>query len=280
MRTASEVEAAAGNPRVRPDLRAFMLAEIIILAPTGAAMFFATTFARSIWPWELTPFNARFIGGFYLAAAIAAAIVFVVGRWAPARVLTALAFIFTGLVLVVSIIHVGRFDFARPLTWLWFLLYALIPIYTGYALWVHRRFRADGEPLSGTLRLGLVIPGILLGAYGVGLLIAPVALAQFWPWPVDAFHGRLYAAVPMVPALTALLLVRRAPPGDLAGMGATLVVASAWIVLGFLMTAALTDSVPWGAVGTWVWLGGFVYIAVVGLTMIAESRRARPARAP
>lgn len=273
----AEVDQGELNPRVRSDLRLFMLVEIFILAPTGTALFFATEFAQSIWPWELTPFNARFIGGFYLAAALAAALVLILGRWAPARILTTLAFLFTGLVLLVSIGHVDRFDFGRPLTWLWFMLYGLIPAYTGYALWVHRRFRADGYPVPRALRLALIVPGAVMGAYGIGLLIAPVVLTAFWPWPVDPFHGRLYAAIPLVPALTALLLGRRAAPADLAGMGATLIAASVWILLGLLVTDASTDSVPWGTVGTLVWVGGFVYIAVVGLAMVSVSRRARTA---
>lgn len=261
------------NPRIRLDLRVFMLIEIGILAPTGAGMFFAVERTQSVWPWELTPFNSRFIGGFYLAAALAAAIILVHGRWAPARVLTSLAFAFTGLVLLVSIIHADRFFFDKPLAWVWFALYGLLPFYTGYALWTHRRLRAATMQASRWLLVVVAISGVLMGAYGLGLLVAPVTLTGFWPWPVDAFHGRLYAAVPMTPAIAAILLIKRCTRADLVGTGVTLLAASAWIVLGVVVTDASTDSVDWGSAETWIWVGAFAYVALLGLAMIAVSRR-------
>lgn len=261
------------NPRIRLDLRVFMLIEIGILAPTGAGMFFAIERTQEVWPWELTPFNSRFIGGFYLAAALAAAIVLVHGRWAPARVLTALAFVFTGLVLIVSILHADRFDSDRPLTWVWFALYGLLPFYTGYALWTHRRLRAEGGRAPRWLLAAMAILAVLMGGYGLGLLVAPVTLTGFWPWPVDAFHGRLYAAVPLTPAIAAFLLFRHAPPADLFGTGVTLFAASAWIILGVVATDASTDSVDWGSAGPWIWLVAFAYVALLGAAMVAASRR-------
>ncbi|MGZ8566381.1 MAG: hypothetical protein ACXWXS_04955 [Actinomycetota bacterium] len=261
------------NPRIRLDLRVFMLIEIGILAPTGTAMFFAIERTQSVWPWELTPFNSRFIGGFYLAAAIAAAIVLVHGRWAPARVLTTLAFVFTGLVLIVSIVHADRFLSDRPLTWVWFTLYGLLPLYTGYALWTHRGLRAAGGMAPRWLLAAMVVPAALMGAYGLGLLVAPVTLTGFWPWPVDAFHGRLYAAVPLTPAIAALMLLRHAPAADLFGTGVTLFAASVWIVLGVVVTDASTDSVDWASAKPWIWVGAFAYVALLGAAMVAASRR-------
>ena len=250
-----------------------MLVEIGILVPTGLGMFFAVERTQAVWPWELTPFNSRFIGGFYLASAIAAAMVLAQGRWAPARVLTSLAFAFTAIVLVVSIVHANRFDFDRPLTSAWFALYILLPLYTGYALWAHRRLRATGGPAPRWFAIVMVVSGVLMGAYGIGLLIAPVTLTEFWPWPVDAFHGRLYAAVPMAPALAALLLLRHAPQADLVGTGVTLLAASAWIILGLVVTDASTDSVDWGSLETWIWVGAFVFVAFLGVAMVAAARR-------
>jgi hypothetical protein len=260
------------NPRIRVDLRVFMLIEIGILAPTGAGMFFAVDRTQTVWPWELTPFNSRFIGGFYLAATLAAAIVLIHDRWAPARVLTALAFMFTGLVLLVSIIHADRFFSDRPLTWAWFALYTLLPLYTGYALWTHRHLRTAGEPAPVWLRVAMGISAALAGAYGLGLLVAPVTLTKFWPWPVDAFHGRLYAAVPMALALAALLLIKHSTRADLFGTGATLFAAGAWIILGVVLTDASTNSVDWGSVESLAWVGAFAWVALLGLAMIVTSR--------
>jgi hypothetical protein len=181
--------------------------------------------------------------------------------------------VFTGIVLVVSIIHADRFSFDRPLAWVWFALYALLPFYTGYALWTHRRLRASGDAPPVWLLAAMAVPGALMGLYGLGLLVAPETLTGFWPWPVDAFHGRLYAAVPLAPALAAFLLVRRAPPADLFGTGATLFAASAWIILGVVVTDASTNTVDWRSAEPWIWVGAFAYVALLGLAMIAVSRR-------
>lgn len=260
------------NPRIRVGLRVFMVVPILVLVTTGIMLFFFTEYARTVWPWELTPFNARFIGGFYLGSIFAAAIIVMWPRWSPARVLTTQICLFTSLVLLVSLAYTGRFFFDRPLTWAWFGLYVLVPSYTLYAVWAHRSLHADTAPTPRGISAFLTVSGAILGAYGIGLLIAPVALTEFWPWPVDAFHGRLYAAVFLSPAFTAVLLRARSAAADRIGVGVVTSLGSVLIVAGTVVTDASKGSVDWASPGTWLWVGAFAAMAVFGLTVVTSGR--------
>ncbi len=270
--TADPTPRPDANPRVRLGLLAFMVFEIAILAATGVVLFFALGLAESIWAWELTPFNARFIGAFYLAAAVGVTIAAAHGRWAPARVIAVLALVVSILMLSVSLASLDRFLFDRWVGWAWFVVYAFVPVFTTYALLVHRRHRAMLRSVPLVLRAMNVVVAVLFGAYGIGLLFAPVALTRFWPWPVDAFHARLYAAIFVALGAAGLTLYRRGAPADLLTAGATILALGLWVIAGTLLTDASRHSVDWGSAGTWLWLAAFAVIAAVGLVMVLASR--------
>ncbi len=260
------------NPPVPVPLRLLSAAQTAILAATGATMFFDTGFAQSIWPWTLTPFNARFIGGFYLGAAVGAAVTTVVGRWALWRVVHGMSVVFTGMVLVVSLFHLDRFSFDRWGAWAWFVLYGVLPLSTGAAWYVCRRLPTGGRPLPAGVQRVLVAQALVLGTYGVALVAAPVALAKFWPWPVDRLHGQLYAAIFVTAAVGPLMMARRAHPLELVGAGVTWIVAAALIILSVVVTNAGIGGVEYGSVGTWVWFAGFAFLAAMGALMVGAAR--------
>ncbi|RUW96108.1 hypothetical protein EOA27_39110, partial [Mesorhizobium sp. M2A.F.Ca.ET.037.01.1.1] len=54
------------NPPLPGALRLFSAAVIVVLI-VGAGLFFAPTLVKPRWPWPVTPFSARFLGGFYTA---------------------------------------------------------------------------------------------------------------------------------------------------------------------------------------------------------------------
>jgi hypothetical protein len=256
-------------------LRLLSVAQTGILAATGSVMFFSTSFAQSIWPWVLTPFNARFIGGFYLGAAVGAAVTAAVGRWALWRAVHVMSVVFTSLVFVVSFFHLDRFDFHRWGAWAWFTLYGVLPVYTAAAWYACRRLPTGGRPLRPGVRAVLVAQALVIGGYGVGLLIAPVALATFWPWPVDHLHGQLYSAIFVTAAVGPLMMARRAHRQELVGLGVTWIVAASMIVLSVVVTGAQTHGVDYGAAGTWAWFAGFAFLGALGLVMLFAARLVR-----
>src|SRR5262245_11370198 len=108
------------NPPISALLRWFTLVEVFVLLAAGGGLFFAPELANTIWPWMLTPFNTRFLGAIYLGSMVAVAFMWYIGRWSPTRAVLRVIFAFTLIVLVVSVLYSGQFDFQRPGAWLWF----------------------------------------------------------------------------------------------------------------------------------------------------------------
>src|SRR6218665_2081332 len=112
------------NPALHSALRIFSAGVIIVLL-VGAGLFFTPSLVRPRWPWDVAPFNARFLGSFYTAEI--AVILFLLrwNRWSPGRLILVMAFVFTLVVTATSLVHHGMFNFARKVTWIWYAVYIL-----------------------------------------------------------------------------------------------------------------------------------------------------------
>jgi hypothetical protein len=244
-----------------------------VLAVAGIVPFFFPETALEELPWESGPFNVRFIGAVYLASLTAVLFWLSSFRWAPGRVALLMVSVFTSLVLVVSLFYTDRFDSANPGTWIWFVLYLAIP---AASIYVYLRFRslppADSHPTPPAWRTYLLVTAALLGAYGAGLLVAPETFADFWPWDVDAFHGRLYSAIIVSLAVAALAISRVAAPSELLLVGLTEVVVGVFAILGLVIVDGSEDTVDWSALGTWVWVGAWAVVLATGLALCLRSR--------
>src|SRR5262245_62460950 len=125
--TRSTMSTSTTNPRVTVLLQAVTGIEVLVLVGAGGGLLLQPAIVAEIWPWTLTPFNASFLGALYAASMATAAMVVLIGRWSPTRVVTPMILLFTAIVLVISIVSIGRFKLGNPATWLWFLLYVVIP---------------------------------------------------------------------------------------------------------------------------------------------------------
>ncbi|WP_245458879.1 hypothetical protein [Mesorhizobium sp. M1A.F.Ca.IN.022.06.1.1] len=183
------------NPPLAATLRLFSLVVIIVLT-VGAGLFFAPVLVKPRWPWAVTPFNARFLGGFYTAEMVVMAALLFWNRWSPGRLVLVMALIFTVIVSVASFINLGYFNFGRKAPWLWFLVYLGSVAVSGLFLWRARaRPSAKGVTLRPAWRGYMPVESAVLGLYGVGLLLFPLTFGSFWPWPVDGFHAQVYSAI-------------------------------------------------------------------------------------
>lgn len=179
----------SNNPPFPAALRLFSVVVIIVLI-VGAGLFFAPVLVKPRWPWAVTPFNARFLGGFYTAEMVVMAALLVWNRWSPGRLVLVMAFIFTTIVSVASFINLGYFNFERKAPWLWFLVYLASVAVSGLFLWRARaRPSAKGVTLNPVWRGYMPVESAILGLYGVGLLLFPLTFGSIWPWPIDAFHA-------------------------------------------------------------------------------------------
>jgi len=262
------------NPPLTPLLRAMTLIEVIVLAAAGIGLFFLPDIAATLWPWELTPFNTRFLGAIYLAAMTAVGLMLRGGRWYPARPVVWTIFSFTVVVLVVSILNTHLFDFSRWGTWLWFALYIALPINCIYHLWLYRRVPTNIlRPTSSVLRYTLLIFGGALGLYGVGLLVAPLTFTSFWPWALDEFHAQLYSATFFSGAFGLITISRATTAGELGGAGVTQGLLGVLALVGLVIVNAQVNRVNWSYATTWLWVGMFAAMALTSLILLAAARR-------
>jgi len=261
------------NPEITTLLFVVTAFESAVLLVAGMGLLVAPGVLRPMWPWALTPFNTLLLGAIYSSSLVATAMVVYVKRWAPTRVVFPMILIFTAIVLMVCLVYIDRFDFQRWETWLWFLLYIVIPANAAYHVWLYRKLKAFNPfPLPAPWRSVLLIPTILLGLYGIGLLIAPDKFSGFWPWPIDDFHGRVYSVLYITPATGALLLFGAAASIELLTMGLTQFAGAGIAIVGLVIIDSQVDKIDWSASGTWLWIGSFVIILLTGAGLIWQSR--------
>lgn len=261
------------NPEITTLLFVVTAFESAVLLVAGVGLLVAPGVLRPMWPWALTPFNTLLLGAIYSSSLVTTAMVVYVKRWAPTRVVLPMIFIFTAIVLIVCLVYIDRFDFQRWETWLWFLLYIIIPANAAYHVWLYRNPKPFNPfPLPAPWRGVLLIPTILLGLYGIGLLIAPDKFSSFWPWTLDDFHSRVYSVLYITPATGALLLFGAAATIELLTMGLTQFAGAGIAIVGLVIIDNQVDKIDWSASGTWLWIGSFVVILLTGAGLIWQSR--------
>lgn len=265
------------NPEITTLLLLVTAFESAVLFVAGLGLLVAPGVLGPMWPWSLAPFNTLLLGAIYTSSLVATTTVVYVKRWAPTRVVLPMILMFTTVVLIVCLFYLDRFDFQRWVTWLWFLLYLIIPANAVYHLWLYRNLKPfNPSPLPAPWRTVLLIPTMLLGLYGLGLLIAPNQFSSFWPWPIDDFHGRVYSVLYLTPATGAVLLFGAAASIELLAMGLTQVVGAGIAIGGLVLVDHQVDKIKWSAIGTWLWIGSFAILFLTGAGLIWQSRaRAR-----
>ncbi len=261
------------NPKITPLLVTVTAVESLVLLVAGVGLLLFPSVIGPLWPWELSPFNALLLGAAYSASLVATTILVIGRRWAPARVVVPTISIFTVIVLVVCLVYIDRFDFSYWGTWVWFLLYVIIPANALFHMCLYRNLVAvNANPLPWLWRVVCFIPILLLGLYGLGLLVAPDTFSGFWPWPIDDFHGRMYSVIYLTPATGAALLFGAAPSIELLTMGLTQVVGGVIPIVGLIIIDNRVDKVDWSALGTWLWTGSFAVILLTGIGLVWQSK--------
>jgi hypothetical protein len=264
----------APNPPITPILRWMTAIESWVVFFSGAGLFFVPQIIGGLWPWELTPFNARSLGALYFTSLLAAAVMAWRGRWSPARVVTPMIFTFTAIVLVVSLVYLPRFTGMGFSVALWFVLYISIPAITGYHLWLYRRQpSANAQPTPDWLRLCLWPYIAFFMAYGLAMLVIPAMTTGFWPWRVDEFHTRMYSVGLITPALGCLLLVQQGAALEFATVGLAQVFGGVTSMAGVLMVDATLRRIDWTLAGSLAWFVFPALLIVVGGMMALHARR-------
>lgn len=264
------------NARISGVLLGVTWLEVVILLWAGLGLLLYPPIMEPFWPWPLAPFNLRYLGGLYTAALVAAFLQAWCGRWSPARVVTPMIFIFTLVVTVYSFVHLDRFDLRRLEAWIWFILYIGVCTNAGIHIWLYRK-RPLPQPSSrprGALRTALWGVTIVLGTYGLSLLLAPTVASWFWPWKLDTFHAHLYSVTFLTPALGAWVLLRGTTRNEQQTLGLTLAAWGLMPILALILADATVKRVHWDLANTWMWLVLFGAMAGIGGWLAVSNRQA------
>jgi hypothetical protein len=273
------MESTTNNPALSSLLRGMTIVETLVVIGAGLILFFLPALAKTLWPWEITPFNTRFIGAIYLAALTLIIPLAHNTRWSPARVILPMIFVFTAWMFVVSLLYLPRFDFAKPGTWAWFILYGILPLNAGYHLWKYRELNPAnaGQPPSA-LRGLLLAVSILSLLYALALTLLPAQATVFWPWPIDSFHAQMYAGMFAAGGVGSLIAARSASLHELTLLGLGFSVFGVLAIAGLFIVDNTVHKVAWPVATTWAfWVGLFAAGLFAGLMILLTSRR--PAQA-
>lgn len=259
--------------KITPLLRWVTAFEVGVLLVAGGGLFFVPDLLVSLWPWELRPFNTRLMGAVYLASMMSALTIVVYPYWSLARLVVPLILVFTGVVLGVSVVYLDHFDGPVAAVGLWFALYSIIPANAAWHLWRDwRQVLANRHAVQPGLRSWLYMQSLILGGYGVFVLIAPLAATTFWPWAMDAFQARVYSVAFITPGLGAYLLARFGGKRQLRVLGITQVVGGLLPMIGLIVVDVAVKRILWLDIQVWLWLGLFGYIALSGVVLLLASR--------
>ena len=263
--------ASTDNPRIPVFLRIVTIIECLVVFTAAFVLFFFPQVGKQVWSWAVPPYNSRYIGAIYFAALLPLVIFAISGKWSPGRMVLWMIFTFTFSIGVVMFIHVSAFDWTRWSTYAFWFLYLFLPLNSAIHLFLYRRTVVQVEktaPLSW--RRILLVISFLLAVYGMGLLLFPEFTASFWPWSINAFHGRIYAATFFTPAVGAWIVSRKHASVEVSTLGLTLVTLGIFSLAGLLWASSTLppeNQVDFGDPGTWLFLGMNIVITLAGVAI-------------
>jgi uncharacterized membrane protein HdeD (DUF308 family) len=227
------------TPRLRLTLEVF--AGLALIA--GALLFLGATRTDSWWSWTIQPpLTAATLGAFYWAALVLILMAARAKIWVRARPAVYPVAVIAVLLLIITLIHIDRFDLNSMFGVFWVVAYALVPVLLAWAL-VEQRGTPGEDPrgaqrLPTLLRRVLILEGVVMLAAGVLLLVAPGAADDVWPWALSPLTSRAIGSFLIGIGLAALIAVRDDDPLSFRGA------ALAYTALGLLELLALNLHIP------------------------------------
>jgi len=268
------MSSAHENPPITSFLRTFTLIETLVLIGAGFGLFLFPNIVRPLWPWDIAPFNTRFLGAIYLGALIPVGYMYLSGRWSPTRPVLRAIFTFTFIVLVVSLFTIEKFDIASWSVWGWFAIYIGLPLSAGYHLWLYRSMP--------TSHLNFVLPnwstilritGVLFGLYGLGLLFLPNTFGNTFPWKLDVFHSQLYSAMFFTGSVMMFTVNKLSTSAEFIATGLTVTTFTTSAILGLFIVDVDVQKIDWVSSTTLIWLVSLAVLSLLGLTMVLAGAR-------
>ncbi|MHA1976580.1 MAG: hypothetical protein ACW98F_15765 [Candidatus Hodarchaeales archaeon] len=267
------------NPLITPFLRYFTLIETMVLIGVGFGLFLFPDLTLPEWPWQIAPFNTRFLGAIYLGAMVSVAYMFLTARWSPTRPVLRAIFSFTFIVLVVSLFSISQFDLNKISIWGWFILYVSLPLSAGYHLWLYQSMPTTHlNPVPRNWSNIMIGTSFLLALYGLGLIVLPDIFSSLFPWKLDVFHAQLYSATFITGAVMLITISKFATPAEFIATGLTEATFGIFSILGLIIVDVEVKKIDWLAANTLIWLVMLTGFVLLGITLIRAGVRQFPGK--
>lgn len=259
--------------RVTTTQRSYFAAVGALAAWVGLPAYLVPAQVEAVLPFAVPALHARLIGAMYLSGLAIMVGGLLSRRWAEVRTIPAITAIWTGGLLLVTVLHLDQFDFGRTQTQIWFAAYLAYPLIGIAILWRRRDATADvAAAASGTasgtaVRWVLTAQGAVLFVLGLALLLAPVSVAALWPWPVTPLLTQIYSA-PLLAYGAGSLLLARVPtwPQRRIGVGGIALFATLALIASVIHAELFTATDP----AAWIWFALLAAIAATGAVLVSN----------
>jgi len=250
-----------------PSFRAYFALVGLFALWVGAWGYFVPAEIVRALPWPVPALHARFIAAIYLAGLLAMLLALRAWTLAEVRIPVALAAIWTGMLFVVSMLHLDAFDFAKPQVWFWMGAYAVFPL---WGAWLYFVRGAGATATKRPADPALVVLGVACVLLAAALLVVPAQVIAVWPWKLPPLLASIYAGPFLAWGVAALMLAREADPAARRIVLASLLAFAVLALVASLMHEKLFD---FGGNAARVWFGALGVAAAMLALRLAQGRR-------
>ena len=260
-------------PLTLPDRAYFALVGLFAFW-VGLWGFFLPTEVDKALPWLVPPLHARVIGAFYISGLVLMMACLVQRDRRRVAVGLRIAVVWTGMLLLASLFHLGEFDPDNPRVWFWFFAYVLFPVWGAWLVW-HGRGQTPfpSTPAPSWMSAFFLLQGIACCALALVLLLAPSAMAGLWPWKVTVLLAQIYAGPFLSYGIGSLLLTRPVHAGEIGMVAGAMMTFVALVIAASLLHS---DLLPLSSSAVIVWFAGLaasgLLLALVLVDRIRASR--------
>ena len=260
---------------LRPELRLTLLGFAALALIAGGLLFIGADDTEDWFSWTIQPpLTAAALGAFYWGALVLFASGLRARGWLEVRPIAYPVLLIALILLVVTLIHLDKFDLDALPGVFWLCAYVVAPPLLLYAI-VRQRAAGPGPvgpPLPALLRVLLALEGAVMVGMGALMLLAPDSAADIWPWMLTPLTSRALGTFVLAVGLVALTVVRdgRFP---VRGLPTALTVVGA---LQLLAVAPHSDDLGGDDLATALYLGFVAAVVATGIYgAIAERAASR-----
>lgn len=218
--------------------RIYFAAVALLALRVGFVGYFYPAEIVNVIPWHVPPMHARFLGSMYLSGLVFMVGAMIVRQWHQVRVVVPMIAIWTGMLFVVSLLHVNEFDYSRFQVWIWYGAYFLYPLIAMFLAWFHRADTGhppQGAPLPNWARTCLIAQGIVVTSLALALLLMPSEMISAWPWKATPLLLQIYASPFLSYGIGSLMLARQKVWAEVSvGVVATFVFSALVLIASFV----------------------------------------------